>query len=213
MKPTTAQLWLIHSLEALGTTSVLTIVLAVYNAISAGNFNLPMLLVAIAGLLGTVLSTGLKAILLNRQALQAATDTLTEVKNGLATFGASHHLLSQTILAFLGQQVAANTPVAVPVPVQPPFPAAPLPQVQPAPMPDWMQGLSPVPSAPPASTLGSAASQPFPVQPQPVPQATPYYGQISQSPFPSQAQPAAPSPGSTSDYTLSGPWATVSKPQ
>ena len=111
-KPTAAQLALLHVAESGAVSGVLTIIMAVYQAVATNGLNWPALgMVAGTTFLGA-LTMIYKSVLTNPNLAQAGTDTLSEVKA----------LLEQAI-PYLHTHAVPTPPVPSPAPV----PVAPQP--------------------------------------------------------------------------------------
>ena len=79
VKQSASVIWLIHSLEVLVVGAVFTVVITVYQAFQAGNFDLSKVGVTVGGLLIAFLGNGLKGIVYNASFAQGIEDLFNEL--------------------------------------------------------------------------------------------------------------------------------------
>lgn len=161
IKLSSAQIWLIHSLELLAVGAIFTASYTVYGAFQAGNFNLPTIGVSLGSAVVALLSKGFSGILSNATTVQALVDAVNDVK------------------VLVSGQAAAPTPAIAPVAVHV-YPAssgtpAPVAQVEPVRVPaveaqplttSWHESPAPAPMQAFPQPNVPAASWTVPAQPQ-----------------------------------------------
>jgi hypothetical protein len=133
-KSTTAQLWLIHTLETLFFGAVVAGGIATYTAFSTGHYTITALLSIFLSALVAVVSKGSSAVINNANALQAAQDTITQGETLLAAVTQGHQSASNKLNLLLVQPPLVQI---IPAPVQaaPPIVAPqPAPVAQPQPV-------------------------------------------------------------------------------
>jgi len=107
MKPTTAQTWAAHSLEAIAIGAAVNAAINAYTAYQSSNLTLSGAAVILVSVFLSICSKGVAGMLSNPQTIQAASDSFKQLQDATTALITSHQDLLATVNTLVQQQSTA----------------------------------------------------------------------------------------------------------